>query len=411
MRRPLIITLILSIILLFSAANAAHVEGVESEAIEYDLHVVIFKNEICEHCALYTHELKEYLEGKGVQGANIEEYNLINNPEARAALAEFNEEYGVPIDMQGHLTVILNDRFVIEGNVPIDMIDEVLNHYPDGDLPRMVVLQELMTTNKEEIKVYKVMDENNEVRECPISLQIDGCARIEGELYGLLGYSILPLVLTTGLIDGINPCAFAVLLFFIAFLYTVNRTRGQIYKVGSIYIIAIFLTYMFIGIGILQAIKISDVPHLAARIAAILILVIGAINIKDYFWYGRWFTLKVPQISHKWIKKLVHTSTIPSVFLVGVLVGLCTFPCTGGIYVAILGLLAVTTTYSTGMVYLLVYNVMFVIPLIVILVAASNPVMVKKMQEWKESEKKYMKLVSGVIMIGLALFILFGGII
>jgi len=405
----IVLIFIVSFILFTTAANAAHIEGIEAEPLEYDLHVVIFKNEICEHCALYTPELKEYLEDIGV--TDFEEYNLINIPEARKTLAEFNEEFGVPIEMQGHLTVIINNKLIIEGNVPIDMIDEYLHQYPDGDFPLLFVLQELMTTNKEEIRVYKVMDSSKEIRECPISLSIDGCSRIEGELYGLLGYSILPLVLTTGLIDGINPCAFAVLLFFIAFLYTVNRTRGQIYKVGSVYIIAIFLTYMFIGIGIMQAIKISDVPHLAARIAAVLILVIGAISIKDYFWYGRWFTLKVPQISHKWIKKLVHTSTMPSVFLVGILVGLCTFPCTGGIYVVILGLLAVTTTYSTGMVYLLAYNVMFIIPMIVILVAASNPVMVKKMQERKDSEKKFMKLISGLIMLGLGLFLFFGGII
>ena len=59
--------------------------------------------------------------------------------------------------------------------------------------------------------------------------------------------------------DGINPCAFGVLLFFIAFLYTLKRTKGNILKIGVVYISMIYLAYLLIGLGIMQAIAISGV--------------------------------------------------------------------------------------------------------------------------------------------------------
>ncbi len=60
---------------------------------------------------------------------------------------------------------------------------------------------------------------------------------------------MLPLITTTGFLDGLNPCAFAVLLFFIAYLFTIRKTRASIWKMGLVYISAIYLVYLGIGVG------------------------------------------------------------------------------------------------------------------------------------------------------------------
>ena len=148
------------------------------------------------------------------------------------------------------------------------------------------------------------------------------------------------------------------------------------------------------------------VHHLMGKIASWLVIVLGLINIKDYFWYGKWFTLSTPKVSREFINRWIQKATIPATIVVGFLVGLCTFPCSGGPYVAILGLLAAKTTYFVGMMYLLIYNVMFVLPLVVILLFFSNRRVIGKVSRWEAEEKKPIKLIMGLLMIALGVIIL-----
>lgn len=99
--------------------------------------------------------------------------------------------------------------------------------------------------------------------------------------------------------------------------------------------------------------------------------------------------------------------TLLGVIILGFLVGLCTFPCSGGIYVAILSLLVVQTTYFEGLSYLLIYNVMFVLPLIIILVFASSKRVTEKITNLEQHNKKKMKLVAAIVMLILAAILWF----
>jgi cytochrome c biogenesis protein CcdA len=132
------------------------------------------------------------------------------------------------------------------------------------------------------------------------------------------------------------------------------------------------------------------------------------VNIKDYFWNGRWFSIS-PKITIDTYKKWIHKLTLPSTFIIGFLVGLCTFPCSGGIYVAILGLLSAKTTYLSGLYYVLFYNLMFVLPLIITLFFITNRRTLGYISRWESSHKKILKLVMGVVMIliGIAILIWF----
>ena len=114
----------------------------------------------------------------------------------------------------------------------------------------------------------------------------------------------------------------------------------------------------------------------------------------------------IPGSQRHRIRYLLTKATLPSSFVAGILVGLCTFPCTGGIYIAILGLLTLKTTYFLGLLYLIVYNIMFVMPLIFILVLVHNAHAVERIEMWKEMSWGKMKLVAGSIMIALGLVIL-----
>ncbi|MGQ9476912.1 MAG: hypothetical protein ACUVRH_00200 [Candidatus Bipolaricaulia bacterium] len=191
-----------------------------------------------------------------------------------------------------------------------------------------------------------------------------------------------------------------------AFLFTLKRTRADIAKVGVVYIVMIYLTYLGIGLGILQALVFTGAPHLMAKLGSGLLIGPGLINVKDYFWYRRWFSLspsgRLHEASTNWLKK----ATLPATAVGGSLVGLCTFPCSGGIYVATLGLLSAKATYWTGLGYLLLYNLMFVVPLIAILLGVSNRRALGRLARWEASRKREAKLATGLVMILLGASIL-----
>ncbi len=223
--------------------------------------------------------------------------------------------------------------------------------------------------------------------------------------------SLVPLVAVSGFLDGIHPCGFAVLLFFIAFLFTLKRTRHQIFRMGAMYIFGVFLAYFLIGLGILKALALFPEPHFMARAGAVLVIILGLVNVKDYFFYGKWFSLKAPAFMTASVQEVVHKATLPAAFVAGFLVGLCAFPCAGGIYVAILGLIAAKMAFLEGLVLLVLYNIAFVGPLIIMLFLASSKRVVERMEKWEASEKKAVKLFSGLVMIALGLFILYGGVL
>jgi cytochrome c biogenesis protein CcdA len=219
---------------------------------------------------------------------------------------------------------------------------------------------------------------------------------------------MVPLIVSTGFLDGLNPCAFAVLLFFIAFLFTIKRTKRSVWKMGIVYIFAIFLAYLLIGLGLLKAFIFSGAPHLMAKIGAYLLIILGLINLSNFLLpKNKKIKLGVPGFSKKYIKSWLYRATLPAAFISGFLVGLCTFPCSGGMYVAIIGLLAAKTTYVQGLIYLIIYNIFFVVPLLIILIAASSKKMSENIMKWESSQSKLIKLILGVIMILLGLAILY----
>ncbi len=218
--------------------------------------------------------------------------------------------------------------------------------------------------------------------------------------------SMIPLVVVTGFLDGIHPCAIAILIFFIAFLLTLHKSFKNILGLGLVYIIVIFLTYLAIGIGLFSGIILFGQHHFFAKLGSWLLILLGVVNLKDYFFPQFKLGVKIPTVSNEKIKGYLQKATLPTVIIAAFLVGLCSVPCSGGIYAAITALLASKTTFFTGFLYLLLYNFMFVLPLIILLVLATNPYTLVKFGEWQQRHKKTQKLVMGLFMLALGAAIL-----
>ncbi|MDP2240734.1 MAG: cytochrome c biogenesis protein CcdA [Burkholderiales bacterium] len=220
------------------------------------------------------------------------------------------------------------------------------------------------------------------------------------------GKWLLPLVAVAALIDSINPCAFSILILTIAFLFSLGKLRSSILAIGSAYILGIFLVYMLIGLGILQVLHIFDTPHFMAQVGAYLLILLGLINITNEFFPAFPVKLKIPQAAHHKIATLMEKGSLPSAFLLGGLVGICEFPCTGGPYLMVLGLLHDQTTFTVGLGYLVLYNLIFILPLVIILRISGDKAIVEKVQKWKARETRTMRFGGGIAMVLLGLVIL-----
>ncbi|OHA51987.1 MAG: hypothetical protein A3A97_02660 [Candidatus Terrybacteria bacterium RIFCSPLOWO2_01_FULL_40_23] len=227
-------------------------------------------------------------------------------------------------------------------------------------------------------------------------------------LWGLSkeGTWLLPLVVVASLIDSINPCAFSILLVTIAFLFSLGRMRSSILTIGGFYIAGIFTVYVLIGLGILQALHLFNTPHFMSKVGAFMLIGLGGINLINEFFPSFPIKLKIPDFTHKKIAQLVEKASLPTAFFMGALVGLCEFPCTGGPYLLVLGLLHDQGTYIKGLGYLLLYNIIFVLPLVLVLLMASDNSLLSKVQRWRKNNLSRMRLFSGIAMVTLGLIIL-----
>src|SRR3989344_6812490 len=95
------------------------------------------------------------------------------------------------------------------------------------------------------------------------------------------GETLLPLVVVSSLVDSINPCAFSILIVSIIFLFGLGKVRERVLFLGLFYILGIFTVYLLIGLGLLQALHIFNVPHFMSKVGAGLLILFGAVNILE----------------------------------------------------------------------------------------------------------------------------------
>lgn len=225
----------------------------------------------------------------------------------------------------------------------------------------------------------------------------------------------LPTVILAALVDAINPCAFTLLLIFIAsvtaFLQTVEgktlqETRGVLYRYGFIYIGAIFFTYLVLGLGFLKVSAFFAGNHLGSRLAALAAVLLGLWMVKDALLPEMGLRLQAPKRVGVLVQDLARKASLPGMVALGVLVGLCTVPCSGAVYLSVLAMLSLQDTFLRAFAYLVLYNVLFVLPLGVILVAASARPTLNRLARWNLHHREGMRLGMGLGVCALGLIIL-----
>ena len=369
-----------------------------------DDRIHIFFSAGCSDCWPYVEDvLLPSLQAGGISaGSEIHDYTL---PSERARLLDMVDEIDLPRSIADSLYAFVPYRggsLVILGHVPPDIIAQALGH---DELPdRLILWQPEMHGEPKEYRLWAwTGDVTTFDIQTPFEFALAESMEAAGPLpVGLANLgALLPAVVVTGLLDSVNPCAFAVILLLLAFLFTIRQSRRRILQLGLIYIGMIFVVYFAIGLGILRAVRFSEDPHFVARAGSLILIGLGIINLLEYFFPAFPIKLRMPSAAGDKTNELLKQATVPATVGMGLLVGLCTFPCSGGVYVSIISLLNAETTLAWGVSYLALYNVLFVLPLMVILFGAGNRVVAKNWARWERENARRIRLWYGLAMVSL----------
>ena len=222
------------------------------------------------------------------------------------------------------------------------------------------------------------------------------------------------LLVGAALADSVNPCVLGVLIFLLLFLTRTFKSRNKMLICGLFYSVVVYATYLLLGFGILHIAALTGLSRGFYWLAASVAIIAGLLEIKDYFWYGRGFTLQmIPGAGDRlkrYTAKIEQLSnahfgwTILVILFIGVFVVLVELPCTGAPYFAILALLA-QGAYSEAIPLLLLYNFVFIIPLLVVLGLAYIG-QAEKLERWRMQHRGLMRLVICIFLIGLGLYMI-----
>ena len=207
-------------------------------------------------------------------------------------------------------------------------------------------------------------------------------------------------VITTAAIDSINPCAIGVLILMISVMLGAKQSTSRMLLLGGLYVFSVLVVYFLAGLGLLYFL--STIPlwiteYLSISVG-ILIISAGILEIKDFFWYGKWFSLTIPGRFVEKIHLLSNRTTVPGVILLGAFVSAVELPCTGAPYLAIITMLSQYFDF-TAFLLLILYNIIFVLPLVAILAAVMLGTKVQDLARWKQSSRAHMRLAIGIILI------------
>ena len=223
-------------------------------------------------------------------------------------------------------------------------------------------------------------------------------------------------ILLAGLGDGLNPCAFATLIFFISYLSFSGRKGREILWVGGAFALGVFLTYLAVGLGLSKLLSAFDFLAKVGRwvygLTAALCLVLAVLSVRDYLIARKGrvedMTLSLPKALRKRINKVIREgqgakSYVPIAFITGAAISIIELACTGQVYLpTIIFVLSVPELRVKAFAYLVLYNLFFIVPLIVVFALAYYGTTTNQLARFMQTKTAAIKLVTAILFVVLA---------
>ena len=215
------------------------------------------------------------------------------------------------------------------------------------------------------------------------------------------------MVVFAALVDSTNPCGLSVLVFLLISMAAAGD-RKRILLVGGVYIAAMFLFHLLVGIGLFSALALSGLAKPFSVIGGAIALILGIVTLADVLRNKETFLLSIPESGKGLLGTYIRKATLPAAFVLGILAGILGFSCTGGIYISILGLMGREMTVMAGLPWLILYNVVFVLPLVLVTLLVAYGISPERAERWRTKNKRTVRVIIGAIMVALGLVILSG---
>lgn len=355
-----------------------------SAGAEEKIPVVFFSTPGCEECAIvrnYLESLKEIY-----PQIDVKEYS-VSEPQNKELLATFGKVYALAENKIGVTPAVFMGKRAFVREDAFKGLDKVIEEY---DPSETAFLESALKSGGGDSHLVELFNR-----------------------FGVLT------VLGAGLIDGYNPCAITVLIFFISLLLLKGTTRRNILNVGVAFTIGIGVSYLLLGVGLFNLISrwkyFDAIAKWVYMGTAILTLVLAILTIRDYFRArsGRVsdITLQLSNTEKRTIHSLLRNPKIQTMaifsFFVAFPVSIVEFSCTGQTYLpTIVYIFSMPTLRGKAFIYLILYNLMFLLPLILIVFFTYRGATSEKITQWFTRNLATIKLVTGIVFIVLFIYLL-----
>jgi cytochrome c biogenesis protein CcdA len=228
-------------------------------------------------------------------------------------------------------------------------------------------------------------------------------------------------VLLAGLVDGLNPCAFATIIFFVSYLTLSGKKGKQILLTGASFTVGVFVAYLIVGLGfykVLDLVKVymSVISKIVYVLTAIFCLVLAFMSIRDYFKTKEGdlndMALKLPEPLRKRINAAVRegrksSSYYLSAFVTGLIISILELACTGQIYLpVIISMSTMPELRGRATLFLVLYNLMFIVPLIIVFILAYYGTTSKQFTNFLKKHAAAVKIGMAIIFLILAIWLI-----
>lgn len=231
----------------------------------------------------------------------------------------------------------------------------------------------------------------------------------------------LPVVIGAGLLDGVNPCAFATIIFFLSYLQIARRSKQEMLLTGAAFILGVFLAYLAAGLLLHQALaalhqRFAGIQHWLNPVFAALALLAAAFSFRDALRARRGrmdeMTLQLPGFLKDHIRGVIRTGVrarrfVIAAFLTGIAISFLELACTGQVYAPIVYQIQQGKLDAVAM--LALYNLAFIAPLIAIFLLAYGGLRSESLIALQKKHTFAVKIALGLLFVLLAVSILLGG--
>lgn len=226
------------------------------------------------------------------------------------------------------------------------------------------------------------------------------------------------LALTAGFADGLNPCAITTLLLFIGGLLALaagaskagdtEAARARVWPVALAYIAGIFVLYFGLGVGFIEIaqLQVFGNTHAFTRLAGLVAVPLGLIMVSEGLFPGSPLKLAMPASFHGLAHRWGRRTSVGGAFAGGVLIGTCTIPCGGAMYLAVAAVIGGLANEAYGYTILTAYNLAFIAPLIILVSIAGSRDVLTRLSRLHITHRGYVKTVLGVVVVLVGLFAL-----